>query len=204
MKTNADLALEQFMENVASHSMEVLQDDGKYRHLRFSHNGSSIYHFNIVTWPGYLAIAGDMGDFMFSRLPDMFDFFRSEKPGLFINASYWAQKLRAGSSKGPQLAKVWSEEAFKRNVLRQFDNWAEFQDDEARTAEMRAKLNRDVLECGYFKEEAQQAVLDWDNELFDLTEVWEHDCTDFDHHYLICCYAIAWAIQQYDAAKEEA
>ncbi|SES11765.1 hypothetical protein SAMN04487958_107161 [Vreelandella subterranea] len=204
MTTNADLALEEFMENVANHSMEVLQDNGKYRHLRFSHKGSSIYHFNIVTWPGYLAIAGDMGDFMFSRVPDMFEFFRSEKPGLHINASYWAGKLKAGGSGGSQFAKVWCEEAFKRNILREFEYWAEVQDDEARVAGVRAKLNHEVLEFGNFKEEAAQAVLDWDNEALDLTDFWECDCTDFDHHYLICCYAIVWAIQQYDAAKQEA
>ena len=28
--------------------------------------------FDIVTWPGYLCYSGDMGCFVFTRLPDMF------------------------------------------------------------------------------------------------------------------------------------
>lgn len=206
MKTNSlKEVLEQFTENTANHSMEVLLDDGKRRHLRFSENGSSIYHFNIVTWPGYLAISGDIGAYMFSRTADMFTFFRSEKEGLYINPSYWAEKLNAGGGGGgSRLAMVWSEDAFKQNVLEEFDNWAEEQDDNVLTAEVLKKLSLHVLESGYCEQEAQQALLDWDDSILDLSDFWERSCTDFDHHYLLCCYAIVWAIKQYDAAKQEA
>ena len=64
-----------FLKDVAHHSMVVVRDDGVHRHLIFSNNGSFIYRFEIITWPGYLAYVGDMGSFVFTRIEDMFSFF---------------------------------------------------------------------------------------------------------------------------------
>jgi hypothetical protein len=66
---------ERFEQETAEHEMTVLRDDGLYRHLRFQRPGTSIYWFDLVTWPGRLVICGDCGDLMFSRLRDMFEFF---------------------------------------------------------------------------------------------------------------------------------
>ena len=65
---------ERFKKDTAEHQMTVLRDDGLYRHLRFRKPGTGIYGFDIVTWPGYLAISGDMGASMFTRLEDMIQF----------------------------------------------------------------------------------------------------------------------------------
>lgn len=65
------------------HQMSVLLDQmapggtgQPHRHLRFAIPGTGFYSFDIVTWPGHLAISGDLESFTFTRLPDMFDFFR--------------------------------------------------------------------------------------------------------------------------------
>lgn len=74
--------------------MEVLQDDGLHRHVRFAQPGSGLYRFSLVTWPGHLAVTGDVESFTFARLPDMFEFFGGRRSQ--INPSYWAEKCVAG------------------------------------------------------------------------------------------------------------
>ncbi|RYG95492.1 MAG: hypothetical protein EON58_14030 [Alphaproteobacteria bacterium] len=32
-------------------------------------------------------------------------------------------------------------------------------------------------------------------------DFWEHTLTDYTFHFMWCCNAIQWAIQQYDASK---
>ena len=95
MTKNAQYVLERFMEDTAHHKMEVLIDNGLYRHLKFTNNGSSIYRFDIHTWPGFLCVCGDMGTYVFQRLDDMFEFFRSTDATLRINPHYWAEKCQA-------------------------------------------------------------------------------------------------------------
>lgn len=68
--------LNRFLINTANHTMKIHRDDGIYRHLEFSRNGSNSYRFDLVTWPGYLCVTGDMGTWTFSRIADMFDFSR--------------------------------------------------------------------------------------------------------------------------------
>ena len=92
---------ERFLSDVANHTMEVITDDGVNRMLRLTNNGSAVYHFTIVTWPGYLAISGDCGDYLFSRIEDMFGFFRMRDNDfnkrsdrkLSINPIYWEEKM---------------------------------------------------------------------------------------------------------------
>lgn len=50
-----------FPENVRRHRMEVLRDDGLYRHLRFrAVRDGWVHWFDILTSPGLLTINGDM------------------------------------------------------------------------------------------------------------------------------------------------
>jgi hypothetical protein len=83
--------------------MKVHRDDGIYRHLKFSRNGSNSYRFDLVTWPGYLSVTGDMGTWTFGRIADMFDFhgqpFRAARKFL-INPGYWSEKFEAGAGRG--------------------------------------------------------------------------------------------------------
>jgi hypothetical protein len=103
---------ESFRRDTAKHEMTVLHDDGLYRHLRFRSPENGFYWFDLVTWPGVLAINGDMAGSMFARLTDMFEFFRSGAFGSDrINPGYWAEKIRAGSH-----VKEYSEERFRQLV----------------------------------------------------------------------------------------
>lgn len=85
------LAVEAF----AEHELTVLRDDGPYRHLRCAKPGTYVYGFDIVTWPGYLCICGDIGCWTFSRITNMIEFF-GKNLGMGINPHYWSEKLQDG------------------------------------------------------------------------------------------------------------
>jgi hypothetical protein len=184
---------ERFAKDTANHSVAVKLDDGVYRHLVCSNNGSSIYRFEIVTWPGYLAYVGDMGDFTFRRLRDMFEFFRGKE----INPSYWGEKVVAACRDG---ITEWDQDTFRAAVLSDARSHLELDDDEEIFPEVLAEL-RSILSSEN-EHEALVAVGDYDGNSVDFSDFWEHDCTVFTHRFLWCCHAIVWAINKYDEAKE--
>lgn len=118
IRTAEDEMAERFPKEVADHELEILRDDGLYRHLRFlrvttdpetgKRSKSSFYWFDLVTWPGWLTVAGDCGTFVFSRIEDMFEFFRGSR----INPDYWGEKAQ-----GDLRLKRYSEERFRQHVL---------------------------------------------------------------------------------------
>lgn len=89
--TQEQQAAASFERAVEHHEMKVLLDEGLYRHVRFKRPNELTYWFDLVTWPGYLAINGDLvSGYTFSRIEDMFDFFaRGEQ----INPEYWSGKI---------------------------------------------------------------------------------------------------------------
>ncbi len=106
-----------FMRDTEHHELSVLRDDGLYRHLRLKNPDRQEYWYDIVTWPGYLAIVGDAGDYVFSRLRDMFEFFHDN--GYGINPSYWAEKLQA--PRGTRAAQTYSEASLRQHVMEWFE-----------------------------------------------------------------------------------
>ncbi|SUB81989.1 Uncharacterised protein [Pragia fontium] len=188
---------ERFLNDVENHSIQVLHDDGVYRHLRFDENGSNYYHFNLTTWPGYLCISGDMGCFTFSRLEDMFRFFRRNE--LIINAGYWAEKVQAGAGHGrDKICKEWSQELFEKNV-KEHVRYAI----EGLPFSERRRIWQEVKDDILTAEDewsSVQAIRDFDSNTLDFCDFWESDSTEYTTHYLWCCYAIVWGIQRYDEA----
>src|SRR5699024_12293847 len=43
-----------FVDQTAQHQLAVLHDEGLYRHLRMAAPGTSMWHWEVVTWPGHL------------------------------------------------------------------------------------------------------------------------------------------------------
>jgi hypothetical protein len=83
-------AAAQFEQMVERHEMTILLDEGLYRHVRFRRPDELGYWFDLVTWPGYLAINGDLiSGYTFARIEDMFNFFAGDH----INPMYWAEKI---------------------------------------------------------------------------------------------------------------
>lgn len=193
---------ERFRRDTAEHVMTVLHDDGLYRHLRCAKPDSSIYWFEIVTWPGSLALRGDIdGRPVFSRLDDMFQFFRSDSG--HINPQYWAEKLGDPSS-----AESYSEDRFREYVAEALaEAEAEYP---GVTAAWAAHMEWNA--CSDFEDQARDALRDFEftpdgaeegAQPFRFQDTWEWDLTDWDWSYLWICHAIVWGIGQYDAARSQ-
>jgi hypothetical protein len=110
MTDRHDAMAERFKADTANHQMTVLHDDGLYRHLRFNAPDTGCYWFDIVTWPGKLAFTGDMDGFVFSRVEDMFGFFRNPQYG--IKPVYWGEKVVDGRDR----LKTFDEAKFQRLI----------------------------------------------------------------------------------------
>lgn len=149
---------QQFLKEVDQHVMEVIRDDGLYRQIRFRRPDTMCMHFDLITWPGYLCYCGDMGTYVFSRLEDMFEFFRTDREyakrqgrQLGINLGYWSEKLQAvdgGRRQGS--AKEYSPERFERVVKEQLVSWMRESglDAEGRH-ELREAVEDQVLSAGH-------------------------------------------------------
>ncbi len=187
---------EEFIADVANHRMEVLLDRSFHRHLKFSAKGSSIYWFELVTWPGSLAINGDMGSWTFSRVRDMFTFFRGKE----INPGYWAEKIRHGAGGSNNSAKGFSEDALRIQVASYLDNW----ELSARDRSCILKELEDEVFChGDQQHDAIEALFGFEHATAEGVDI-RFDPVDgpfgmeWTYHFLWCLWAIVWGIQQYD------
>lgn len=192
--------LSNFNTHTAEHVMTVLRDDGLYRHLRFGKPGTGMYQFDLVTWPGYLAITGDIGTYTFSRLPDMFDFFTG-----YINHGYWAEKLKNGVG-GPREEGVREHDcdAFIAWLLGDF--WEYSRDLDPRTTRIWwESIRREVLD-DFTDLTSKRSCLD----ALDLVEApsghyqddWECDWTRYVVQFELCLAGIVTGIRTYRAYKE--
>ncbi|MFE7106577.1 hypothetical protein ACFU9W_09785 [Streptomyces sp. NPDC057600] len=189
-----------FKRDTADHVMTVLHEEGLYRHLRFAapQPDSWMHWFEIVTWPGHLAITGDMDSFsvkasadtfMHSRISDMFEFFR----GNGINPTYWSQKVDGGAG-----VKAFSRDEFRSEVLDYIkDSVADWPG--LREAVADEVFGDESIGCS---RSAHAALYQFEHEGFRFDDASELDFERFTPQYLWCCHAIVWGIAQYDAARK--
>lgn len=210
----------EFLKDVAQHEMIVLRDDGLYRHLRFKRPDTGCMHFDIVTYPGYLVYSGDMGCYVFSRLEDMFQFFRTDREymhlrdgqTLTINPGYWSEKLQAvDGSRHHASATEFDEESFTRAVMGDLVSWIRDHRDSTSREGRRSLWDAVCSEVigaendgdGYRK---QAAAHDFHHQIgrlhFSFQDFGEHNVRRYTQRFLWCCRAIAWGIQKYDLATE--
>lgn len=178
-----------FQRNTPNHELQVLHEDGLHRHLRFREPGTMMWHFDIITWPGYLAVVGDIADgYIFSRTTDMLEFFDDGQPDGHINASYWAEKLAHGA-----------------NDVKQFSN-------ESFTSWLTERLNdmeplpadvEDLKSSARHAESVEQAI----DVLNDHDISWDYEdpsCwLDYKYQFILALHAILWGAKKYHAIKAE-
>lgn len=199
-----EIAAEHFRADTADHQMTILREEGLYRHVRFRNAGrdfrcyevsdvrpgNGFYQFDLVTWPGYLAFVGDAGDFVFRRLPDMFEFFSTR--GGFISYDYWAEKLVAPA--GSEAVRSFSEDRYRRQV----EEWIAEQEPEVAEA-ARAQL-LDEIDFPHDSDSAHRLLYGFAHEGITIPDVWEWEFRDYEHRYLWACCAIAWGVDRYLSA----
>lgn len=178
-----------FKENTAEHQMTVEHDNGVHRSLYFGKRGSGNYHFRINTWPGHLCISGDMGTFVFSRIEDMFGFFRGDG----ANLQYWAEKVEAESVFGKGVMK------YEPDTLRKYlKDWLGDREDAAGILDAVSPY----ISNDYFADEAIQRICECEGVPDFFCDLSERCYKNYTPQYQWCCSAIVWAIGMYDAEKQ--
>lgn len=191
----------EFLKDIANHKLSVWLDDGLYRHLHWSQPQNSNLWFDIITWPGCLTIRGDMGTWTFSRVEDMFTFFRNDK--LKINASYWAEKLLNGTSGGRRLAQEFDEDVFRSALESQLSDYYDIREEQL--AAIKTKLKEQLSwHAGEGQHGLMQAAYDFKYGDFQFDPCELPSGLIYEYQFIWCLYAIVWAIQQYDALRVEA
>lgn len=211
-----------FLKDVRNHQMTIINDDGGVcRYLRFKQPNTSNRYFDITTWNGHLCISGDMGTYVFSRLFDMFEFFRDDK--LRVNYGYWGEKLQSISRFGGYM-KFDSDEVLK-SIKERIDYLADeyipvyYSDlsfsvkDEYPSIEAITKaFKREAIEHfenSELDEYRHVGTIDeWESDVFPNMSLHGYESSEWDYEWLDskrmstnfkwCCYAIVWAIKQYD------
>jgi hypothetical protein len=199
---------------VKDHVMEIMHDDGIYRHVVFKRPNTGCMSYSLTTTPGRLIYAGDMGCFVFERTRDMFSFFRADKHEREPNFGYWHEKLVAIDRHGSQDHNV---DAFRANL-------EEYETDDLTDAQKEeVKEFIETVVCTFEEEGppvAYKEVYD-----FSLTEDLPHPLTEVDRilrqttrksrrpffqdffersdeiytlHYEWACHAIQYGIRVYD------
>jgi hypothetical protein len=211
---------ERFLSNVEGHEMTILRDSGVYRHIRFKKAGTCCYYFDLITWPGHLCYTGDMGTYVFCRLEDMFEFFRTDRENmkskegrtLAINPGYWAEKVLGESKFGKGTAE-FSEELFREALKSDFEEHFESRqpDDDADDYEKNEfqesknvaweAVENEILGVDSLEHDGIRAAMDFEHEGLRFDDFWDHSFMDFTFHFLWCCYAMAWGIAKYDTGK---
>lgn len=169
-KDEADAAT-RFAGDTAEHQLTVLRDDGLYKHLRFAKPGTGMYRYDLVTWPGYLTFCGDMGTLVFSRVEDMFSFFRSnpDRPRHRINADYWSEKIQDGGRASvrrfsPDVLRAAIREHITEYIGGPCEGWPDrpLRMDEETAARFRAEVESDVLSyLSWGEHEAMNALAEF-------------------------------------------
>ncbi len=201
---------ELFLSDVATHQMTLIRDDGLHRHVRFKKPDSGDQYFDLITWPGALCYTGDMGTYVFSRIPDMFGFFRfSNREGpLRINEGYWAEKLLATDRCDGH--REYSADTARKYIESQLDQFKEFFDLDVEDgtgalqfAELKEAVEADVLAAVDDGEHAlREAMADFEHGGRNwFPDYWERRFDEYTLRFTWCCYAIAWGIRQYDDRK---
>lgn len=179
------------------HRMTVLHDDGLYRHLRFANPEFGEYWFELATWPGHLAITGDIGANVFARDTDMIAFFAGAAR---INPSYWSEKIVDSSP-----TKVHTELSVRRLLDDVIDALAAENDtltavgEEPRfdLDEWARTLDDDVLVFGDDAQGAQEAIRDLEVPSVVADVLDEPNTQEYDIQMLLRLHAIRIGVQMY-------
>lgn len=187
-----DAARRGFARQTDSHVLEIIRDDGMYRHLRCQAPGTIMWGWDVITWPGYLAVHGDIGHSAFRRTPDMLlDFF-----GGPISSSYWLEKCVASD----RPSRVVSAARVARESRYRFYELCDEADLTAKNLAALRHLDRVAEEkdgSDQFEELADAAYEVWD----DLTDF---DCASPSHFDLRILLAIEWTRARYVETKSAA
>lgn len=192
-------AKESFYSYAKNYIMKVENDDGGFnRCILFSTPSSSEGYFRIITAPGTLVVTGDYGDFIFSRRGDAIHLFEGidREP----NFHYLKEKVVAGETE------KFSCDVFLEGVFGEFKDWAKDNDLPSSSAEeLMKEFKNQSSSCIDNEQSAFQAWYDFDSPNPDFTPGYDLEIRyeSLTFHYMWCCYAVQWAVNQYMSSKKK-
>ena len=196
---------DQFRTATAGHELTVIRDDGLSRHLRVQTPRTRIWSWDVITWPGHLAICGDVADgYMFTRESDMLRFFsvaaraqhyfNDDAP--CIDVSYWAEKL-CGSSH--QTVQVYDSRSFMAQVRQAL----------AENLAVDVEDGVQAIANARYAADSEETARTWlaDHEDLVGNDTWEWDLRSYTTDFLIACYALdltarLYGVHQADSRTE--
>lgn len=175
----------EFDNAVKNHVMTIELDQDIHRSILFKIPNDSELYFRINTWAGHLSISGDVGTYVFSRLDDMFEFFR-DKP---VNLNYWSEKLEAPNHRSDDV-KEWNENDFLKALRSDLEG--------NHTENDINEILDDFIDVSSHEHEAWKAACDHEaiSDEFGMDSSFKR----FTARYIWICCAIVWAISEYDKA----
>lgn len=216
----AERAGEQFVASTTAHEMTVLHDEGPYRHIRFAQPGHAIDEFDLVTWPEHLAMISAAGEWVFTRVADLFD---PLSPVPSSDPYKWADKCTAHD----EALRVYDPRVAEHRVRETLDGWiGRLHGGGANNAVLAQSLRTSIATQILIHVEDEyelRAALDefthagsttlagedggarasaTRNSLYAFDNVWDWDLRDFDFHFSWACHAIAWGVECYRSRTE--
>lgn len=124
MMRHYEEAKKAFLERFEKFEMTIEKDDGVFRHLRFRDPEEMHGWFNITTAPDMLIVRGDYGTYVFSRVYDMFNFFRGTGG---TDPGYCASKAIAQPLDGVRACSGFSQHKLKEQVTEAFETYLDYE-----------------------------------------------------------------------------
>lgn len=207
-----------FTEHTSDHELTVIHDDGLYRHVRMAKPGTRIWSWDIVTWPGYLTIVGDIANgYTFTRDQDMFAFFYTPKNqrstftdgAPHLDLRYWAEKLvgPTGSHVKEYSRAVFAElvddrlrELIEENTVdpRDAEEFGDTPDPDGMTEAKAEAVRQDAAWHGEDENSAHEWMRDHPEVMGE--DSFENDVTDFTFQYVLAALAIEATVRRYTSA----
>ncbi|GAA4911368.1 hypothetical protein [Streptomonospora salina] len=188
-----------FANDTRDHEMTILHEHGVYRHVRFARPDTSLYRFDLITWPHHLAVSGDLDGITFHASPeDMFTLFRSSN-GSGPNYDYWAEKA------GRHQVREWSEDRFRQQLFEHVseDIRCGFAPRGIGRA-VRRVITDDWTVALDNPHSAMGALNDFCHRGYEITGWEEWDCSDYTPNFVRACLAVDTGIRMYDHAHQPA
>ncbi len=221
------MMLSDFTPATTSTLLDMIRNGNRYRHLRIT-GCAPMYHAEIVTWPGRLALSSGHGDYVFTTGGDPFERFRAHPNSKKLRPhriapGYWAQKLHCNG--GDRIIRNYDEAMLRAHLeterkdyaedyprrLVAYQQWRDLPDDERATVPPRTepvplseidKVITDFDDNGLF--DTEQGARECLRELEPLGfsgDSWEVRLDAWDFHYLYSLHLLVWAVAQHDGVE---
>lgn len=201
MSVDCEEMKESFLKQVCKHEISIECDNGVHRCIHFAIPDRSQFWFRLITWPGGLTITGDYGTYSFTRVADMFGFFRSQDNKLQINPGYWAEKLISTDTRSGH--EEFSCKGNEFHIRDAYKNYAIEEPDSEKREDIRGELRSafgnypdNLQELWGMIDEVPNASIR--NELVDV--LYDISLTGYTTRFIWCLWAIVWGIREYDRA----